>query len=475
MKKIEFVIHIALWALFAGHILTFEVRASQTRETPSFAKTFSAFEKLCKNSLGTRDEWQRVITSFLAIYKAKKDSSASRSLFFAGRASLALYRRSEKIEDLDNAIKYLNNFNWVSRKSHDMAIGMGELKKAQNLKLRISKASQERTDGLLSEKSTVPAGASVNPMTSAGQAYSSESPKNIFVSKTSRAANGSSHSSGSRPTLNRPGNPYFSALNRPAVSSQARLKSASIPPVTMTDGLPAKRVVEKKSKDFVVVIDPGHGGKDPGAVSQDGRFREKDLTLEMAKRLKDRLQGQVPGIKVMLTRNDDSFMTLPERTSFANSLNADLFLSIHGNGAGDSRVKGIETYYLSKSSSRGAMRVAARENGISPARMSDLEATLVDLMVTSKKSESETLANTVHGSLMSSLLQRDPSARDRGVKRAPFYVLLGAKMPAILVECAFISNGRDRDRLSSNNHLDLIADGIVDGAAKYLRSLGDKS
>jgi N-acetylmuramoyl-L-alanine amidase len=96
-------------------------------------------------------------------------------------------------------------------------------------------------------------------------------------------------------------------------------------------------------------------------------------------------------------------------------------------------------------------------------------------MVTSKKSESETLANTVHGSLMSSLLQRDPSARDRGVKRAPFYVLLGAKMPAILVECAFISNGRDRDRLSSNNHLDLIADGIVDGAAKYLRSLGDKS
>jgi len=216
------------------------------------------------------------------------------------------------------------------------------------------------------------------------------------------------------------------------------------------------------------VIDPGHGGRDPGAVSRDGHLKEKDIVLAVAKRLKVRLQKRHPCIKVVLTREDDRSLSLKERTSVANSLNSDLFISLHCNSDTHAGSKGVETYYLSKASSRGAMRVAARENGISLEKMSDLEATLVDLMVTSKKTESDKLARTVHTSLVSGLSRHKSMCKDRGVRGAPFYVLLGAKMPAVLVECAFISNSGDEDKLASPQYLDSIAEGLASGADAYL-------
>jgi N-acetylmuramoyl-L-alanine amidase len=187
------------------------------------------------------------------------------------------------------------------------------------------------------------------------------------------------------------------------------------------------------------------------------------------------LLSRVAGIKVEMTRADDRFLTLQERTALANSFNADLFISLHCNADSDSRSRGVETFYLSKASSPRAMRMAARENGIPLATMSDLQATLLDLMLTSKKSESDKLAKTVHSNLVKNLAKAAPRIRDRGVKRAPFYVLLGAKMPAILVECAFISNGREEKQLTSDRFLDSVAQGIATGAATYLRELGDKS
>jgi N-acetylmuramoyl-L-alanine amidase len=223
-----------------------------------------------------------------------------------------------------------------------------------------------------------------------------------------------------------------------------------------------------------VVIDPGHGGKDPGAVSNDGQLKEKEVTLKVAQRIKAHLETKYPGITVALTRNEDTLLTLQERTACANSLNADLFVSIHCNGAEDAASRGIETYYLSKASSTTAMASAARENGIPASRMSDIDATLLDLLMDSKKNESIKLAETVHHALIRNVMGTDSKKRDRGVKRAPFYVLLGAKMPAILVECGFI-NGREREKLKESGYLDSLAVGATEGIGHYLQGLGEKS
>ncbi len=174
-----------------------------------------------------------------------------------------------------------------------------------------------------------------------------------------------------------------------------------------------------------------------------------------------------------LTREDDTFLSLKDRTAIANSANADLFVSIHCNGSEYSSASGIETFFLSKASSRGAMRAAARENGISLSKMNNLEATLIDLMMTSKRTESEKLAEIIHEALMAAGNKKGGKSRDRGVKQAPFYVLIGAAMPAILVECAFISNMSEKNNLKNEHYIDSIAQKLTVGAKKYLSDLGN--
>lgn len=269
--------------------------------------------------------------------------------------------------------------------------------------------------------------------------------------------------------------PEKPSADAPIEESKPQAKPAEPEPADATkqDAAPAPPCVVSGEK-YVVVIDPGHGGKDPGAVSNDGQLREKEVTLKIADRVKERLEKNYPGITVALTRKEDTFLPLQERTACANSLNADLFVSIHCNAAEDASSRGIETYYLSKASSRKAMASAARENGIPPDRMSDIDATLLDLLMDSKKNESVRLAETVHHSLIRTVKGANSLKRDRGVKRAPFYVLLGAKMPAVLVECGFI-NGRERDKLKQPSYLDSLATGISDGIGTYLQGLGDKT
>jgi len=299
---------------------------------------------------------------------------------------------------------------------------------------------------------------------------------NDVPSKTSGAGS-------ARSIPNSTGNPYFarpagshgaisSAMVRPRPSPPATTNASIVSP-TISDGTSPKRSQPIASRRYVVVIDPGHGGKDPGAVSKNGKTKEKDVALEISDRIKNHLIEKVPGVRVELTRSEDKFLSLQERTAIANSLDADLFLSIHCNGADDSVSKGVETFFLSKAGSSGAMRVAARENGIPMSKMSDLEATLVDLMVTAKKTESHRLAHSVHRFLVQHLKKSHPS-RDRGVKGAPFYVLMGAKMPAALIECAFISSRNEQERLTSSKHLDAISQGIAEGAKSYLEGLGEK-
>ncbi|MBI5442027.1 MAG: N-acetylmuramoyl-L-alanine amidase [Deltaproteobacteria bacterium] len=234
-----------------------------------------------------------------------------------------------------------------------------------------------------------------------------------------------------------------------------------------SEGKPPPGKAEPPRRKLRIVIDPGHGGHDPGAIGP-GNTQEKDVVLvigkELAKRLRERL-----GCEVKLTRSDDRFLSLEERTAVANAFGADLFLSIHANASRSPLANGIETYFLERSSDRAARRLAGRENATGEDALSGIEHVLADLLLSSKVRESERLARSVHAGLVSSVQKHYQPVRDLGVKRAPFYVLTGAMMPAVLVETAFISNPVECRRLSDSEYRDRAVEGLVEGVLTYVR------
>ncbi|MCG8470614.1 MAG: N-acetylmuramoyl-L-alanine amidase [Desulfobacterales bacterium] len=218
-----------------------------------------------------------------------------------------------------------------------------------------------------------------------------------------------------------------------------------------------------------IVIDPGHGGKDGGAPGYYKGVTEKKVVLAIAKKLAAKLKKELK-CEVILTRNSDRFLTLEQRTSFANKKRADLFISIHANASRNRKAYGVETYFLNLAKDRASINVAARENATSEKNISDLHTILNSLMKNAKINESSRLARYVQTSLVGSLKGKYSKIQDKGVKQAPFYVLLGARMPAILVETAFISNKRECKRLTSSAYQNRICDGIVKGVKRYIES-----
>mgnify|MGYP002397919562 FL=1 len=217
-----------------------------------------------------------------------------------------------------------------------------------------------------------------------------------------------------------------------------------------------------------IVVDAGHGGKDPGAVGPGGT-REKDVTLAMAKALGRELESQL-GCEVILTRSGDTFLELPERTAIANKVGADLFISIHANANKNRSARGIETYYLNFSKSDDALEVVARENKTSLEQVGDLELILLDLLANSKINESSRLAAEIQKS-MTGQLRKHYKVKDLGVRQGPFYVLLGATMPSVLVETAFISNRTEEKLLVNRKYQQRTASAIVGGVRKYATAL----
>ncbi|WP_456324715.1 N-acetylmuramoyl-L-alanine amidase [Desulfonauticus submarinus] len=216
-----------------------------------------------------------------------------------------------------------------------------------------------------------------------------------------------------------------------------------------------------------IMLDAGHGGKDPGAISHG--IREKDINLKMVKILGKMLAAK--GFKVLYTRTRDVFIPLEERTALANSQKADLFISIHCNAHRNPKVRGLEIYYLNLTRSKDALRVAARENAVSEKSISDLQLILTELMLNSKISESRDLAKIVKKKCLHRAKKHYPSLKDNGVREAPFYVLMGAKMPAILIELGYITNWRDRKKLTSTRYLQEVAKGIVEGILRYKKDV----
>ncbi len=218
-----------------------------------------------------------------------------------------------------------------------------------------------------------------------------------------------------------------------------------------------------------IVIDPGHGGKDPGWFTRGG-IKEKDITLSMAKILVKKIEKEI-SCEVFLTRSKDIFQTLEQRTAIANVKKADLFISLHTNAHIDKNIHGFETYFLNIATDKRAVMVAARENATSENNISDLQAILNDLMLNTKIRESSRLAHEVQKGLVFRIKRGYEPVKDLGVNQAPFYVLIGAQMPAILVQAGFLTNHMELKRLSSKRYQESVAEGIIAGINAYIKSV----
>jgi N-acetylmuramoyl-L-alanine amidase len=213
-----------------------------------------------------------------------------------------------------------------------------------------------------------------------------------------------------------------------------------------------------------IVIDPGHGGRDSGAVGPGG-VREKEVTLAIARRLRDRLEAE--GFEALLTRDSDRFVALEDRARFANRKKGDLFVSIHCNAYKSRRMRGTETYTLNVASDAYAIRLAARENAASERTLSDLQLILADLATRANTEDSIHLARLVQAKLVEAQTPLRQGTRDLGVKQALFYVLLGAHMPSVLVETAFLTNPQEEERLADPASQQVLADAIASGISRF--------
>jgi N-acetylmuramoyl-L-alanine amidase len=254
------------------------------------------------------------------------------------------------------------------------------------------------------------------------------------------------------------------------------IKPRKVGPATATLDKGQKRTVAPQAKALQsgpsirkIVLDPGHGGKDPGAIGVGG-IAEKDIVLAVAQKLAGKLRQEM-GVQVILTRSDDRFIALEDRTATANAQEADLFVSLHMNASPNSEARGLETYYLDKTTDEASLRLAARENATSRKNVSDLQFILSDMTQNLKLEDSITLAHHIQHSLVNSMSKNMAEVKDLGVKKALFYVLVGARMPSILVEMFFITNQTEGRAMSQENYQNAVVDALYDGIVKYNESM----
>jgi len=220
-----------------------------------------------------------------------------------------------------------------------------------------------------------------------------------------------------------------------------------------------------------IVIDPGHGGKDPGTVNRRLGLKEKDITLDIGKRL-NAILNEHKELEVILTRPRDEFVPLEERAAIANSNQGDIFVSIHTNSAPRLTARGVESYYLNVTADPWAMEVAAQENAMSRKSMADMRTILDQILQNSKISESRIFTQFIQESMIANLTRKYDGIEDLGVKKAPFYVLLGAQMPSALVEVSFLSHGDEARRLATPEYRQAVAAGLYLGIINFIQSLG---
>lgn len=269
-------------------------------------------------------------------------------------------------------------------------------------------------------------------------------------------------------TLSNPARLVIDVLGMNSTAANPAREAAAVPPPASTAALanvkrpgPALPVNGLRK----IVLDPGHGGKDPGAIGVGG-IAEKDIVLSIAKKLARKLREEM-NVQVVLTRNDDRFVPLEDRTARANAENADLFISLHMNASVNGEAKGVETYYLDNTSDEAAIRLAARENSTSRRNISDLQFILSDMTQNMKLEDSITLAHRLQGAVVDGMAKPMGDVKDLGVKKALFYVLVGARMPSVLVEMFFITNRSEGREMSRASYQDAMVQALFAGIQKF--------
>ena len=217
-----------------------------------------------------------------------------------------------------------------------------------------------------------------------------------------------------------------------------------------------------------IVIDPGHGGKDPGCIGKNGTL-EKNIVLDVSRSLKTLLEKE--GLEVILTRGSDIFLPVENRTVIANQKQADLFISIHANATRNRKLSGIETFYLNFNQDPSVIATAARENATSTKNISDMKDIIEKIIQNTKIPESKELAKGIQDNLVKSLSKKYSNINSLGVKGGPFWVLIGAEVPSVLVEISFLSNPTEEKRLQTTQYRQRIAQGIYEGIMAYKHSL----
>jgi N-acetylmuramoyl-L-alanine amidase len=269
----------------------------------------------------------------------------------------------------------------------------------------------------------------------------------------------------------------------PPAGAKPRKKSKDKPQVTtaiVTPAIQPASPMEDGSRTLTralglkigrIVIDPGHGGHDTGTLGPTG-LEEKEVVLDVGLKLRKLLE-QNTGCEVVMTRSDDTFIPLEERTAIANEKSADLFISVHANASPDKSARGIETYYLNFTSNRDALEVAARENASSQEAVHQLQDLIKKIAMTEKIEESQDFASQVQHQVFTHVTKASGAQRDRGIKKAPFVVLIGANMPSVLAEISFLTNPKDERLLRRPDYREKIAEALYEGIVDYLKTLGE--
>jgi N-acetylmuramoyl-L-alanine amidase len=321
---------------------------------------------------------------------------------------------------------------------------------ARGEKTAVAKSSDEEAPRAVEPSPAVNSKNVVTGTLDASNAGTSSTPSphdRLPSAKNSRSKSLRSSASDAKPDLVRP-----ASAPQPTRDGQSTL--------TRTLGLKIGRIV----------IDPGHGGHDTGTIGPTG-LMEKDLCLDVALRLGKIIEQRLPGADVIYTRSDDTFVPLEERTNIANQAKADLFISIHANSSRDTGARGIETYYLNLKGSAEAMEVAARENATAQEGVHDLEDVVKKIAQTEKIDESKEFAQDIQDSLSKRIQKSSKTIKNRGVRKAPFVVLIGADMPSILTEISFLSNPSDEKLLKEPEQRQKVAEGLFQGISSYLQNM----
>jgi N-acetylmuramoyl-L-alanine amidase len=273
-------------------------------------------------------------------------------------------------------------------------------------------------------------------------------------------------SSGSRAQRPAPGaGPTLPAANPRSAARVAATPAEAAPPTA--DGETLVRALGLKIGR--IVIDAGHGGHDSGTLGAGG-IQEKDVVLDVALRLGKLLHDRL-GAEIVYTRADDTFIPLETRTAIANKAQADLFISVHANSSQDPSARGVEVYYLNFTSDPEAMQVASRENAVSTQSVHELSDLVKKIALKDKIDESKELATDVDASLFAGLTKGNPGLKDRGVKKAPFVVLIGANMPSILAEISFVTNPDDANQLQQPDYRQRVAESLYGGVSRYAEAI----